>query len=83
MQSVNLISDARFSDEAPTVLHAVKTDQLLVDGLYLKPGQRLGWHKVADADRAFLCVQGQGELVLEDAEGNALSSVAFEVRGGR
>jgi len=51
VQSVNLISDARFSDEAPTTLHALKTDQLLVDGLYLKPGQRLGWHKIAEGYR--------------------------------
>jgi quercetin dioxygenase-like cupin family protein len=88
VQSVNLISDARFSDDAPTILHALKTDQLLVDGLYLKPGQRLGWHKVADADRAFLCVQGQGELVLETiAAGNelriplGLGAVALAPRG--
>ncbi|HKC60913.1 MAG TPA: hypothetical protein VKB92_12570 [Myxococcales bacterium] len=73
MQTVNLISDARFTDDKPHILHAVKTDQLLVDGLYLKPGQRTGWRKIADADRAFLCVQGEGELVLETtAAGNEL-----------
>ena len=73
MQTVNLISDARFSDDKPHTLHAVKTDQLLVDGLYLKPGQRTGWKKIPDADRAFLCVQGAGELVLETAAvGNEL-----------
>ena len=73
MQTVNLISDARFTDDKPHTLHAVKTDQLLVDGLYLKPGQRTGWRKIADADRAFLCVQGEGELVLETtAAGNEL-----------
>jgi quercetin dioxygenase-like cupin family protein len=73
VQSANLISDARFSDDKPNTLHVVKTDQLLVDGLYLKPGQRTGWKKIADADRAFVCVQGQGELVLETAAaGNEL-----------
>jgi len=73
VQTVNLISDARFTDDKPHILHAVKTDQLLVDGLYLKPGQRTGWRKIADADRAFLCVQGEGELVLETtAAGNEL-----------
>ena len=49
MQSVNLISDARYSDDKPNVLHAVKTDQLLVDGIYLKAGQRTGW-KNEDVD---------------------------------
>lgn len=88
MQSVNLISDARFSDDRPNVLHAVKTDQLLVDGVYLKPAQKTGWHKHPDADRAFVCVQGTGELVLETASaGNELriplaaGAVALAPRG--
>jgi hypothetical protein len=73
VQSVNLISDARFSDDRPNTLHVVKTDQLLIDALYLRPGQRTGWRKIADADRAFVCVQGEGELVLETAAaGNEL-----------
>ena len=88
MQSLNLITDARFTDDKPNTLHALKTDQLLVDGLYLKPGQRTGWHKQPDADRAFVCVQGTGELVLETiAVGNELriplaaGAVALAPRG--
>jgi quercetin dioxygenase-like cupin family protein len=88
MQSVNLITDARFTDDKPNTQHAVKTDQLLIDGLYLKPGQRTGWHKQPDADRAFICVQGTGELVLETiAVGNELrialsaGAVALAPRG--
>ncbi len=88
MQSINLISDARFTDEKPNVVHAVKTDQLLVDGVYLKAGQHIGWKKQLDADRAFVCIQGQGELVLETAAaGNelriplALGAVALAPRG--
>ena len=73
MQTVNLISDARFTDDKPYVLHAVKTDQILIDGVYFKPGQGTGWHKLPDADRAFVCLQGQGELLLEtQAAGNEL-----------
>jgi quercetin dioxygenase-like cupin family protein len=88
VQTVNLISDARFADDKPNVLHAVKTDQLLIDGVYLKPGQRTGWKKIADTDRAYVCVQGQGELVLETtAAGNELriplatGAVALAPRG--
>ena len=51
MQSVNLISDARFTDDKPNTLHAIKTDQLLVEGVYLKPGQRTGWRKIAGERR--------------------------------
>lgn len=67
MQSVNLISDARYSDDKPNTMHAVKTDQLMIDGLYLKPSQGTGWTKSPDADRALVCVSGAGELVLETA----------------
>ena len=88
MQTMNLLSDARFTDQKPNVVHAVKTDQMLVDGVYLKPGQTTGWHKSPDADRAFVCVQGQGELVLEtSAVGGelripmALGAVALAPRG--
>ena len=87
MQSVNLLSDARYTDDRPNILHAVKTDQLLVDGLYLKAAQKTGWHK-HDVDRAFVCVQGSGELVLETtAAGNELriplgpGGVALAARG--
>ena len=88
MQSVNLISDARYSDDQANALHAIKTDQLVIDGLYLKGGQNTPWGKSPDSDQAFLCVQGQGELVLETAAvGNELrvpltvGSVALAARG--
>ena len=85
---MNLIADAQYTDDKPNVLHAVKTDQLLVDGMYLKPMQKTGWHKSPDADRAYLCVQGSGELVMETtAAGNELriplapGAVALAPRG--
>lgn len=88
MQTVNLIADARYSDDKPNVTHAVKTDQLLVEGVYLKPAQKTGWRKHPDADRAYLCVQGSGELVLETVSaGNELriplapGAVALAPRG--
>lgn len=88
MQTLNLLTDARFSDDKPNTTHVVKTDQLLVDGMYLKPGQRTGWHRSPDADRAYVCVQGTGELILETiAAGNELriplaaGAVALAPRG--
>ena len=88
MQSVNLIADARFADDKPQTLHAVKTDQLLIEGMYLKGAQKTGWRKHPDADRAYVCVQGGGELVLEtSAAGNELriplgpGAVALAPRG--
>jgi len=88
MQTVNLIADARYTDDKPNTLHAVKTDQLLVDGVYLKAGQKTGWHKHLDTDCAYVCVQGSGELVMETiAAGNELriplapGAVALAPRG--
>jgi quercetin dioxygenase-like cupin family protein len=88
MQTVNLIADARYTDDKPNTLHAVKTDQLLVDGVYLKTGQKTGWHKHPDTDCAYVCVQGSGELVMETiAAGNELriplapGAVALAPRG--
>jgi len=88
LQSMNLISDARYTDDRAEVLHAVKTDQLTVDGVYLKPGQTTGWTKNPDGDRVYICLQGSGELVLETASaGNELrialspGAVALAPRG--
>jgi oxalate decarboxylase/phosphoglucose isomerase-like protein (cupin superfamily) len=88
VQSVNLISDARYTDDRPNTLHAVKTDQLLVEGIYQKAAQKTGWRKHPDADRAYVCVQGGGDLVLEtSAAGNELriplvpGAVALAPRG--
>ena len=88
MQSVNLITDARYADDKPVAVHAVKTDQLLIEGMYLKAAQRTGWRKHPDSDRAYVCVQGGGELVLETAAaGNELriplvpGAVALASRG--
>ena len=88
MQSMNLIDDARYSDDKANTMHAVKTDQLLVDGVYLKAGQGTGWHKSPETDQAYLCVQGGGDLVLETASvGNELriplsvGAVALAPRG--
>ena len=88
MQSVNLIADARFSDDKANALHVIKTDQLVIDAHYLKAGQTTGWGKSPDTDQAFLCLQGQGELVLETAAiGNelriplGLGAIALAPRG--
>ena len=88
MQSVNLINDARYTDDRAEVLHAVKTDQLTVDGVYLKANQSTGWSKNPDGDRVYLCLQGGGELILETAAaGNELrialspGAVALAPRG--
>ncbi len=73
MQSMNLIAQPQFSDDKANITHAVKTDQLLVDGVFLKGGQSTGWSKSPDADKAYVCVQGGGDLVLETAAaGNEL-----------
>jgi len=88
VQSLNLITDARYTDDRAEIMHAVKTDQLAVDGVFLKANQSTGWTKNPDGDRVYICLQGSGELVLETAAaGNELrialspGAVALAPRG--
>jgi quercetin dioxygenase-like cupin family protein len=64
MQALNVIDNPRFEGDKATKIQVVKTDQLNVDALFLKPGQTHGPHRLPDRDRAFIVISGKGELVL-------------------
>jgi quercetin dioxygenase-like cupin family protein len=64
MQALNIIENPRFEGDKSTKIQVVKTTQIGVDGLFLKPGQTHGPHRLPDRDRAFVVVTGKGELVL-------------------
>lgn len=64
MQALNVIQNARFESEKASKLQVVKSDQLNVDALFLRPGQSFGPFRLPDRDRAFITLSGRGELVL-------------------
>ena len=76
MQSLNLITDARYTDDRAEIMHAVKTDQLAVDGVFLKANQSTGWTKNPDGDRVYICLQGSGELAVPVVQQGRLTGVA-------
>jgi len=64
MQALNVIENPRFEGDKSTKIQVVKTDQIGVDALFLKPGQAHGPHRLPDRDRVVIVVSGKGELVL-------------------
>jgi len=64
VQALNVLETTRFDPSHAAKQEAVKTPELSVDALYLRPGQRHGPVRL-DRDRAYLVLSGRGELVLE------------------
>jgi quercetin dioxygenase-like cupin family protein len=64
MQALNVIENPRFEGDKATKIQVVKTTQVNVDGLFLKPGQTHGPHRLPDRDRVLIALSGRGELVL-------------------
>jgi len=64
MQAENVIQKPRFEGDKATKVQVVKSTQLTVDALYLKPGQSHGPHRLPDRDRVVIGLSGKGELVL-------------------
>jgi quercetin dioxygenase-like cupin family protein len=64
MQALNILQNPRFEGDKASKLQVVKSDQLAVDGLFLKPGQAHGPMRLPERDRAVTVIAGIGELVL-------------------
>ncbi len=64
MQALNILENPRFESDRASKLQVVKSDQIAVDGLFLKPGQSHGPLRLPDRDRAVIVLGGKGELVL-------------------
>lgn len=64
MQALNIVQNPRFEGDKSSKLQVVKSDQLAIDGLFLKAGQSHGPMRLPERDRAVICLSGTGELVL-------------------
>ncbi len=64
MQALNVIEHPRFEADKSSKIQVVKTDQITVDALYLRPGQTHGPLRLPDRDRAIVAISGKGELVM-------------------
>ena len=66
MQATNVIQNPRFEGDKANKVQAVKTDQLAVDALYVKPGQQHGPMRLPERDRAIAVVAGSVTIVLHE-----------------
>lgn len=64
MQALNVIKNPSYEADKSSKLQVVKTDQLAIDGLFLRAGQTQAPARLPDRDRTFIVLQGRGELVL-------------------
>lgn len=64
MQALNVVENPRFESAKSSKLQVVKTEQLSVDGLFLRAGQSHGPARLPERDRSIVCVSGSGELVI-------------------
>lgn len=65
MQALNVIEHARFESDKATKIQVVKSDQLNIDALFLRPGQSHGPYRLPDRDRTVIVLSGKGELILD------------------
>lgn len=67
MQALNVVENPRFEQDKASKIQVVKSDQLNIDALYLRPGQTHGPMRLPERDRSLLVFSGRGELVLQSA----------------
>jgi quercetin dioxygenase-like cupin family protein len=64
MQALNVVENPSFEGDKASKIQVVKSNQIGVDALSLRPGQSYGPHRLPDRDRAVITLSGKGELVL-------------------
>lgn len=64
MQALNVIENPRFEGDKASKIQVVKSDQIAVDALYLKPDQTHGPYRLPERDRAVVVLSGKGELII-------------------
>lgn len=64
MQATNIIKNSRFEGDKATKTQVVKTEQLSIDALYVKPIQQHGPHRLPNRDRAITVIEGSVVVAL-------------------
>lgn len=79
MQTTNVIKNPRFEGDKATKVQVVKTSQLAVDALYLKPGQQHGPHRLPTRDRAIAVIEGSVVVAVHRDVEERVDATAGEV----
>ncbi len=57
---------AEWKDDAVPKITHIKTEQIGIDIYYMKPGQKLGYHRHPTGDQIFTVIDGEGTFYLDD-----------------
>ncbi len=69
IKSGDINASAEWKDDAVPKVTLVKTDALTLDVYYMKPGQRLGFHRHPTGDQIFTVIEGEATFYIkEDSE---------------
>jgi len=74
MQQVNVLEKKEFKDDAVNKVTHLKTDQIVQDTYYFKPGQVLAYHRHPDGDQIFFVHEGEGTYFEDDGGGKEVSA---------
>jgi len=68
MQTANVLAEPKFDAQKWNKVGLVKTNQIAADCFFLKAGQGHRWHRHPDADKVVMCLSGEGELLVDEAQ---------------
>lgn len=68
MQQANVAASGEFKDDAVNKLTFIKTEQLVQDTYYFKPGQVLDYHRHPNGDQVFFVHEGEGTYYLDNGQ---------------
>lgn len=68
MQQANVSAERMFKEEAVNKVTFVKTEQLVQDTYFFKPGQVLDYHRHPGGDQIFFVHEGEGVYFLDNGK---------------
>lgn len=68
MQQANVTAKKELKDDAVNKVTYIKTEQLVSDTYYFKPGQVLDYHRHPTGDQIFFVHEGEGTFYADDGK---------------
>ncbi len=66
MQQADVTGKKEFKDEVVNKVTFIKTEQMVQDTYYFKPGQVLAYHRHPNGDQVFFVHEGEGTYYTDD-----------------
>lgn len=73
MECVDVLKKGEFKEEGVNKVTYLKTDQVVADTYYFKPGQVLDYHRHPEGDQIFFINDGEGEFYLDNGKEEKVS----------